>query len=149
LELYFYLCSLIQGCEKIESSTSTTNTAVKSGYTLQHKELIMLDRLLQDEQTAFIEGRDAILFGHKIPFISAYDVAKQYEENQVDADQKFFDKQLQVNGTIESINSGIGNEPYITMRGSNQFLSPQIHFDEGNIEKIASLKKGRRLAFCA
>lgn len=115
-------------------------------YTLQPRELAVLDFLLKEDSAVFLRGGKAILFENVLA-VSAIDVAKEYEKNQVSADQKYFEKSLLVTGRISSINSGLGNEPYVVLRGANIFLSPQIHFDKNNAEKIATLEKGQKLSF--
>jgi hypothetical protein len=130
-------------CGKSDSS----NTISQKGYRLQSQELAVLDALLKNESDVFLEGGDGFLFEDFLP-VSASKVASEYEKNQVSADQKYFKKHLIVTGRILSINSGLGNEPYIVLQGGNPFLSPQIHFDRNyDINKIASLKKGQKVIF--
>lgn len=131
----------------LHASEEAPDVKTSQGYVLQEHEILLLDAILKNEQQCFIDGGDCFLFGKKIPYIQAQDVAKAYDENQVAADQKYFNKNLQVNGVIVSINSGLGNTPYVLLKGINQFLSPQVHFVEGNIDKIASLKKGQTVSF--
>lgn len=47
--------------------------------------------------------------------------------NEVAADQGHYGKQLLVTGVVASINSGLGNRPYITLRGP-QYVSSAAGF---------------------
>lgn len=136
------------GCGKSENSSSTSaSSAAQKGYVLQSRELTVLDRFLNDELAAFLDGQETLLFEDGLLAVSAIDVVKEYEKNQVSADQKYYKKSLLVNGSIASINSGLGNEPYVALRGINSFMAPQVHFGKNNVEKIAALKKGQKLSF--
>lgn len=117
---------------------------ISKGYALQQREAALLEYLLKDDVTGFENGDETSLGEGLLP-VTAAAVAKAYNDNQVAADQKYFKKSLLLSGRIESINSGLGNEPYIALRGLNQFMSPQVHFRKANIEKISSLKKGEKI----
>lgn len=127
------------------AEVQTVPTVQRHGYLLQSRESAVLSWLLKDEMSAFQSGGPTQLFeGHLQP-VSAVEVAKAYEDNQVAADQKYFQKRLKLTGVIEGINSGLSNEPYVALRGANMFLSPQAHFENPNVERVATLKKGQKL----
>lgn len=119
----------------------------KSQYVLSKKERVVIKSLLMYEFQSFLNDEETYLFDNDILKTNAYEVARSYEINQVNADQNFFKRKLKINGRVVSINSGIGNEPYIALLGTNEFLSPQIHFTEPNIEKISQTRKGDLVAF--
>lgn len=126
------------------STSQSPSPETSKGYALQPREVALLEYLLKDDVANFSNGYETAL-GTGLLSVSASEVSKAYGDNQVAADQKYFKKPLLLSGKIESINSGLGNEPYIALRGLNEFLSPQVHFQKANIEKISSLKKGERL----
>lgn len=119
----------------------------RQGYVLNPRESVILSWLLRDEETGFAEGRPTLLaYTNGLIAVSPVEVSNAYEENQVAADQKYYQKPLMLRGVIEGINSGLGNEPYILLRGTNMFLSPQAHFQKQNMERIVTLKKGQKLS---
>lgn len=119
----------------------------QKGYVLQQNELAVLNNVLKDEVRVFFAGGDAFI-GDGVLAVSAVDVAVEYEKNQVAADIKYFKKTLLVTGYVTSINSGLGNEPYVMLRGINEFSSPQIHFDKKvNANQVALLEKGQKISF--
>lgn len=126
------------------TGTSFNGASGKKGYILKQEELVVLEVLLKDEADTFSGGGNSFL-GEELPSVSAGEVKRAYNENQVAADQKYFKKTLFLTGVVASINSGLGNEPYITLRGGNPFMEPQARFKKGNVEKIAALKKGQKL----
>ncbi len=136
----------------IKEEEKPKEAPVPKGYTMTAHELAVLDAILTDDMEMFKRGNidnTSIRWGD-LPIVQVSEVAKVYEENQVAGDLKYFDKQLLVLGKVSSINSGIGNEPYVGMMGgSDMFLTPQIHFKNGkqDIEKIANLKKGQAVSF--
>jgi hypothetical protein len=148
---FIFLLFLIIGLDdKYESKNGKNISNVSSSshkfYTLNPNELAILNYLLEDEMTQFSKGHDSLI-GRSIGItpVSAIEVSGNYEENQVAADQKYFKKTLFLTGKVASINSGLGNEPYVTLRGINSFMLPQVHFIDGNVEKIASLKRGQKI----
>ncbi len=124
------------------------------GYTMTARELAALAVVLDDSLENGIRNPDKLnndgIKWVDFPVVSASSVAKTYEENQVAGDHQYFDKRLYVTGTIASINSGLGNEPYVVLVGDgNPFMQPHIQFENGkqDIEKIARLKKKQAVAF--
>lgn len=117
------------------------------GYALTPIESAVLDNLIINERSVFLSGGNSILFKDGPLPTFATDAAREYEENQVSADQKYYKKSLLVTGRILSINSGMGNEPYVVFKGISPFSSPQIHFNQPDVQRIASLKKGQKLSF--
>lgn len=129
--------------DKGQNITASSHHGSK-GYSLTAKEKRVLNILLKDEVMMFASDADTILKTELISS-SASQIAQAYNENQVAADQRFFKKTLFISGRIQSINSGIGNEPYLSLYGVNEFLLPQAHFENGNMQKIAALKKGQKI----
>lgn len=119
-------------------------TAPDEGYILNSKETRILYVILEDDAYSFINGYDTLLSKELIS-TTTVEVQKAYDANQVAADQKYFKKKLFLSGTVESINSGLGNRPYITMIGTNMFMPPILRFDEDDIEKIAALKRDQKI----
>ena len=76
-------------------------------------------------------------------------LANAYEENTVAADDQYKGKKLRITGTIAEIATGITDEPYLIMKGGNQFMRTQLHFDKEHRASIAKLKKGQKIiALC-
>jgi hypothetical protein len=128
-----------------DSGFTATAAANHSGYTLTSKESALLDFLLKDDAAAFTKGENSLLFGDGTSWISAAKVASAYESNQVAADQSYYNKTLFISGRIASINSGLGNEPYVVLFGGNPFLAPQAHFDADNIQELVPLNRGQEI----
>ena len=114
-------------------------------YVLNEKETALLENLLKDEIKNFShDGSTA--FWPEYPAIKILDISKDYAENQVAGDQKYFNKRLRIYGTISAINSGLGNLPYLAFKESaNPFLQPQAHFTADKIPQIAKLKKNYQI----
>lgn len=132
--------------KKDNDQTSSKNETAK--YVMDEKEKAVYDALLNDDLASFSRGDESMLADSLgIIASTSTEVAKAYDENQVAADQKFYKKEILISGKIQAINSGLGNEPYVVMSGSNQFLQPQIHFDKPDLQKISNLSKGQLAAF--
>jgi ABC-type glycerol-3-phosphate transport system substrate-binding protein len=75
--------------------------------------------------------------------VTADELEKAYAENEVAANEKYKDKTLKVTGKIYSIESGIGDVPYVVFQSKDQFSLNQVQakFADSNKSKIATLKK--------
>ncbi|KTD04170.1 OB-fold protein [Legionella feeleii] len=119
------------------------STASK-GYIMSNKELAILNIIFKEDIEAFSKG-DAALLKDELISASVKQIAQDYNNNQVAADQQYYKKLLFISGEVQSINSGLGNTPYLSLYGVNPFLLPQAHFQKGNTPKIATLKKEQKI----
>lgn len=74
--------------------------------------------------------------------VGAVDLFKDYNANEIAADEKYKGKTLIVSGKIRSIDKSIGDAMYLSIATSNQFQSIQAHLVESQKSKAATLKKG-------
>lgn len=77
--------------------------------------------------------------------LSVIDLAQAYEDNEVEAQQKFGKRPLIISGNVSSITLDFMEEPVVGMRVPN--LSDQIEFDlagEAHAQ-AARVKKGQKL----
>ncbi|MNG01417.1 TRNA-anti-like protein [compost metagenome] len=80
-----------------------------------------------------------------MPIIDAGQLAIAYKENTVAADQTFKGKQFKISGIVESINTDVFGDPYLTLRGGvNPFMEPQFGFGQEHSNRIAGLRKGMK-----
>ncbi|WIX01166.1 hypothetical protein QK899_11530 [Pseudomonas sp. AR5] len=79
--------------------------------------------------------------------ISAQSLAQAYDRNTVAADQQFKGKRFQVTGVVDSVNTDLFGNPYVTLRGGvNQFMEPQFELDEAHANYAAGLQAGMRIS---
>lgn len=78
--------------------------------------------------------------------VSAEQLAQAYSRNTVAADQQFKGKRFKVTGVVESINTDIFGDPYVTLRGGvNPFMQPQFELDKAYSDYAARLSQGMRI----
>ena len=71
---------------------------------------------------------------------------KEYEGNEIAADQKYKGERLSLTGKIESVGKDIMDNIYITLGGGGgTFRSVQCFFSDKHAGKIAQLKKGQKV----
>lgn len=81
------------------------------------------------------------------PVYTAQQLAQAYDSNTVAADQRFKGKRFQVTGTVESINTDMFGNPYVTLRGGvNQFMEPQFELEKAHANYAATLQRGMRVS---
>ncbi|MDH1443212.1 OB-fold putative lipoprotein [Pseudomonas sp. GD03722] len=79
--------------------------------------------------------------------VSAQQLAQAYDRNTVAADQQFKGKRFKVTGTVDSINTDMFGNPYITLRGGvNQFMEPQFELKKSHANYAATLQRGMRIS---
>ena len=78
--------------------------------------------------------------------VSAKQLAQAYERNTVAADQQFKGKRFKVTGVVDSINTDLFGNPYVTLRGGvNQFMEPQFELGRAHANYAAGLQQGMRI----
>lgn len=78
---------------------------------------------------------------------TAQQIAAEYDRNTVAADQVFKGKRFKVSGVVDSINTDIFGNPYVTLRGGvNQFMEPQFELDKAHSSYAANLSQGMRIS---
>ena len=75
--------------------------------------------------------------------ISAIRLYKEYDANEIAADQKYKGKIIEVTGVIRDIGNDIMNNAYITLAGDEYFGDIQCYFNEKSV--VAKLSKGKRI----
>lgn len=131
-----------------KNSTSTEGvnpSAAAYKYQLSSKEKYILDWIVADDEKGFIDGADNALFSTRIQRVTAKEIARKYEENEVAADQQYKGKTVLLEGTIQGIQSGIGDEPFLVFNGANMFMGPQAKFKSADTQRIARIRKGEKL----
>lgn len=79
--------------------------------------------------------------------VTADQLLNAYKNNEVAANQQFKGKKLLVSATIDSIQAGLGDEPYLSLRagGEMEFNRPQAHLADSEQSKAAALNKGQKV----
>jgi hypothetical protein len=77
---------------------------------------------------------------------TAQQLVQAYDRNTVAADQQFKDKRFKVTGVVDSINTDLFGNPYVTLRGGvKQFMQPQFGLDNAHANYAAGLQYGMRI----
>ena len=75
--------------------------------------------------------------------ISASKLYKEYNENEIAADEKYKGKIIEVTGVIRDIGNDIMDNAYITLVGNEYFGDIQCYFNEKSV--VAKLSKGKKI----
>lgn len=77
---------------------------------------------------------------------TASEIAKEYADNAVAADNKFKDRTFNVTGTIVDVNKNAINEPFVSLKGGiDATKEPQFAFIVSDREKAFELKPGQHI----
>ena len=75
--------------------------------------------------------------------ITASKLYKEYNSNEIAADEKYKGKIIEVTGVIRDIGNDIMDNAYITLVGDEYFGDIQCYFNEKSV--VAKLSKGKRI----
>jgi hypothetical protein len=79
--------------------------------------------------------------------VSAQQLAQAYDRNTVAADQQFKGKRFRVSGVVDSINTDLFGNPYVTLRGGvNPFMQPQFTLEDDHANYAAGLQSGMHIS---
>ncbi|HSI28153.1 MAG TPA: hypothetical protein VK953_02660 [Methylophilus sp.] len=104
--------------------------------------LMGCDRPPEQERTS-----DNKIVEEKAPLeTTASEIAKEYADNSVAADNKFKDITFNVSGTIVDVQKNSINEPYVSLKGGvDPTKEPQFAFIVADREKAFELKPGQNV----
>ncbi len=78
--------------------------------------------------------------------VTAAQLVKDYEANEIAADGKYKDKTLLVSGVVDSIQEMLGQK-FVTLRGGgNGLTSVQCFFGDAQAVSLSNLKGGQRVS---
>lgn len=79
--------------------------------------------------------------------VTADELLAAYKENELAGDKKYKGKTLLVTGVLDSIQSGMGDTPYLLLKAGDEFefSMPQAHFDASETDSLVALKKGESI----
>lgn len=77
--------------------------------------------------------------------VTAAELFAAYQSNEARAQRDYGGKLLEVSATIDSIALGIGDEPYLTLKTANEFMSAHADLTKAGQTKSADLSKGEKV----
>lgn len=105
--------------------------------------LFIIGAIVGGDQQAGDETEPAPLANVEPIEVTARQLEAAYEANEAAAQQQYGDMPLLVSATIQSIDLGLTDEPFLVLNGSNQFMGPQAHLTEASQSKASGLSKGQ------
>jgi hypothetical protein len=78
--------------------------------------------------------------------VSAMEMWRQYEANEVSADNYYKDRVFRVTGTVHSIDKDVMDNIVLRLASPNDFMSTSATIDKSGAERAAQLEKGERVA---
>lgn len=112
---------------------------------------LMLSSCVFDESTQGASSTPAVNIPSPSPSvevaiqISAKDLLNAYDENELNADNQYKDKLLEVTGFVDDVGTDVLDDVYVTLGDGDEFsfTTVQCYFkDKEEIDKVATLKSG-------
>ncbi|WP_211461796.1 OB-fold protein [Collimonas silvisoli] len=79
--------------------------------------------------------------------VTAVQLAKDYDANEVAADQKYKGKKLRVSGSVQSIDKDVFNNIVVHLKTTNEFMPAMAKLDDKHEALAASLSKGGKITW--
>ena len=73
-------------------------------------------------------------------------LSRDYDANEVAADQKYKGGRILVTGRVSGISKDFLGDPYVSLKGHQLFADVQGHFDKGAETALANLEKGQTVS---
>jgi len=80
-----------------------------------------------------------------IIYVDAQTFSSDYDSNEVAADFKYRDKQIEISGVIMGIKKGITDDIYIELETSNMFLGVDCYLAKGQENNAVNYVKGQKI----
>lgn len=77
--------------------------------------------------------------------VTVAQLAKDYDANEVAADQKYKGKKLRVSGSVQSIDKDVFDNIVVHLRATNEFIPAMAKLDDKHEALAASLSKGNKI----
>lgn len=74
-------------------------------------------------------------------------ITKEYDSNEVAADNKYKGKTIRITGRVDSVGKDLVNSMYVTLKHPDQWAirNVQFFFDKSHADELASLSKGQQV----
>ncbi len=128
--------------EENHSSTESLQESAKN--LLTERELEAIRILIEEDIKVGLNGGDSVILSEYI-HISAPALYKAYSANEVRGDQLYKNNKIIINGTVESINSSLGDEPVINLKGGDMFSSILLYYKRGFKHLAGDVNKNQRI----
>lgn len=79
--------------------------------------------------------------------VSVEQILKDYEENEVSADNKYKGKKVAISGVVDSVSKDVLNDTYIKIDTGSDYeaFGAQCYIADTQLEKVAELKSGDKI----
>lgn len=161
--IFLFLIFLVAVISCDSKSSTVNNNLIPNNlninghaYQLTHNDINILRIIIINSIVDHENGRDGsdvitFDFGNDLPFVISSDaLQRDYDKNEIAADEKYKDKDLIIYGQVTSINRGIGEDYYLELKGGdNEFMPPRANMQITEKEYLAKMKKGEHVyLFC-
>ncbi|WAW10987.1 OB-fold putative lipoprotein [Oxalobacter vibrioformis] len=147
---------LLTGMLFVLLSCSSDNVEKKAAAVNKLDELSMrvLEELFMDDLKGALRGIKSAVSKESAQKIFAIlgnipsrQLAKEYDANEVAADELYKNKTFIIDGKIQSIEKDFTGTPVIRLNGSNMFQYVHAHFGKESIGELSKFKKGQNCHF--
>jgi len=113
---------------------------------LTEKEEALIKNLIKDDFSIFADnGKSQFKYDYVVT--TAKNMFSVYDKNQVKGDTSFKGKSIIISGVVGSINSGIGDIPYVVLKAGDMFDGVHLSFKKDYRTLAGDLNKGQKVTY--
>lgn len=135
------------GKSDASNSKKQEQKQVDSIYKPSENEKIVTKIMLHNDAKTYFDNGKSYLDYPAYSFVTAKQLRQAYADNEARADKEYKGEKLIISGTVGSINSGLGDIPYVTIKSGDMFQDPQISFSRKYRELAIDLNKNQKVTF--
>ncbi|MGJ0311332.1 OB-fold protein [Aliarcobacter cryaerophilus] len=111
---------------------------------LNTNEAELFKTILKDDLYTYVDGGESVLGKYATPIniTNADTIQREYEQNEVFADEKYKNKNIVVNGVVLKVKKDMWNNFVIDLKGgSNMFINPSAQINKNYKNWLSNVQK--------
>lgn len=128
------------------SLMSTLSNAIE--YKPTENERKTIDFILNEDVGVLFKGGKSIVGKELgIIYVTAEKLQNEYSANEARGDKNYKGKTIIIDGVVDKIGSGLGDQPYVDLKTKKTFDRPKLYFQKGLEDIAIDLNKNQKVSF--
>jgi hypothetical protein len=129
-----------------DNDSSSKTASSKNNIQLTDNESNVIQNIIRKDVNLGFNGGDSKLNTEYL-VVTAKEMEDVYSSNQARGDKSYNDKKIIVSGIVASIDSSIGDIPFVTLKTNNMFNRVHINFAKEYRDLAADLDKNQKVRY--
>lgn len=90
----------------------------------------------------YVENSTTTVADQSVLIVSANEIYSDYKANEIDADNKYKGKRLQISAVVDGIHKDFKDDSYLTLSTDNSYMPIHASINNSELNRAAQLRKG-------